>query len=143
MPRLLSRPMIGFALLLLQMAAHANPACLQQGEVKAAPPLIPEAFRIHECSAFSGGKDAAEVGRLWCEQAGTVNFGPADTPPKVTRVDACPSGAIALCTAPLPGSSVVVKRYHYVADKGAGGMEGLRRMCEGRKKGSGAVFTVL
>lgn len=139
-----SRPLAALALLALSIGTHAaNHACLQQGEVKAAPPLIPEAFRIHECSAFSGGADAADVGRLWCEQAGKVAFGPADTPPEVTKVDACPSGAVAVCTAPMPGGSVVMKRYHYLADPGAGGLDGLRRMCEGRKKNSGAVFTKL
>lgn len=110
---------------------------------QAAPPLIPEAFRIHECTAFSGGPDSAQVGKLWCEHAAKVTIGPADTPPKVTQVDACPSGAVALCTAPVPGSAVVMKRYIYIADSGAGGLEGLRRMCEGRKKRTGAVFTKL
>ena len=43
----------------------------------------------------------------------------------------------------MPESSVIVKRYYYVADKGAGGLDGLRRMCEGRKKNSGAEFTKL
>lgn len=127
-----SPSIIGIALLSISLSAPAGQACLQQGEVKAAPPLIPESFRIHECSAFSGGADAAEVGRLWSEQAGKVSFGPNDTPPKVNYVEACPSGAVALCTAPMPGSAVIVKRYHDVADKGAGGLDGLRRMCEGR-----------
>ncbi len=137
------RSLAALLLAAFSMGAHASHACLQQGDVKAAPPLIPEAFRIHECTAFSGGTDSAEVGKLWCDQAGKVQFGPADIPPKVTRVDACPPAAIALCTAPVPNSAVVMKRYFYVADAGAGGLEGLRRMCEGRKKNSGAVFTKL
>ena len=117
-------------------------ACVQKGEIKAAPPLIPEGFPVHECSSFSGGTDAASVGKLWCEHAAKSTLGPDDVPPKVTRVDACPAGAVALCTAPFPNSQVTVNRYHYIAHRGAGGIDGLRRMCEGRKrKDPAAVFT--
>ena len=124
--------------------AAPDHACRQVGEVKAAPPLIPESSRIDECSSFAGGPDAASFGKNWCDHAAKVAFGPNDVPPKVTKLDSCPKGAIALCTAQVPNSSVVVSRYFYIADRGAGGIDGLRRSCEGRKrKDPTAVFTVL
>jgi hypothetical protein len=119
-------------------------ACHQVGVVKAIPPLIPQAMRIDECSSFAGGPDAVAVGRLWCDHAARSTLMPHDVPPKVTTVAVCPKGAIALCTAQVPNSTVTVSRYFYVADPGAGGLDGLRKMCEGRKrKDPTAVFTPL
>jgi hypothetical protein len=145
MPTFFNPPhLCGVLLAAACLSAHGAPdyACVQVGEVKAAPPLIPEAIRIHECSSFSGGAEAANVGKLWCDHASKATLGPNDTPPKVTRVEACPSGAVALCSTPMPNSQVKVSRYHYVADRGAGGIDGLRKICEGRKrKDPTAVFT--
>jgi hypothetical protein len=123
-------------------SAHADPyACLQVGEVKAFPPVIPEAFRIHECSSFTG-QDAASMGKKWCDHASQVVLGPKDVPPVVKVVDSCPTGALALCEAPFPDTTLTVKRYYYVADAGSGGIEGLRKTCEAHKAGHPkGVFT--
>lgn len=116
-------------------AAHADPyACMQVGEIKAMPPIMPEPIHIRECSSFTG-KDAASMGKAWCDHAGTLAIGPKDVPPVVTVVDTCPTGALALCEAPFPDSTLTVKRYYYVADPGAGGIEGLRKTCEAHKPG--------
>jgi len=117
-------------------AADAKPvlACDQQGALPAMPPLTARPIQIHECTSFSGGAMAAEVGKSWCEQAGHAPFAGA-TPPKVTLQASCGGGALALCQTTLPGSDVVVSRYFYIADVGAGGLAGLRKTCEASGRG--------
>jgi hypothetical protein len=127
-------------------AAFSAPqyACVQKGQIEAMPPIIPEAIQIHECSSFVGGPDALSTGKAWCDHVSKVTVGPKDSPPKVTVVDACPTGALAVCVAPFPNSPVAVSRYYYVADPGAGGLEGLRKTCESHKSGHPrGVFTKL
>lgn len=122
-------------------AAPAH-ACLQEGVINAAPPFIPEPIRIKECSSFDGGAEAVQAGQAWCASAGRMVLGPKDAPPKVTTVAACPAGALAMCAVTTPGSSVVNKRYHYIAGAGAGGLEGLRKSGERHTPGMPAgVFT--
>ncbi len=119
-------------------------ACVQKGRIEAIPPIIPEAVHIHECSSFTGGTDALTVGKAWRDHVSKVTVGPKGSPPKVTVVDACPAGALAVCVAPFPNSPVTVSRYYYVADPGAGGLEGLRQTCESHKSNHPkGVFTKL
>jgi len=117
-------------------AADAEPvlACDQQGTLPAMPPMTSKPIQIHECTSFSGGAMADEVGKNWCEQARRSPFGGA-TPPQVTMQGRCSAGALALCQTTLPGSDVVVSRYFYVADAGVGGLPGLRKSCEGSGRG--------
>lgn len=117
-------------------AADLKPvmACDQQGSLPAMPPITYKPIQIHECTSFSGGAMANEVGKKWCEQAGRAPFDGA-APPKVTMQLGCGAGALAMCRTTLPGSDVVVSRYFYVADAGAGGLPGLRKTCEGSGRG--------
>jgi hypothetical protein len=109
-------------------------ACEQQGALPAMPPMTSRPIQIHECTSFSGGAMAGEVGKQWREQAGHAPFGGAQAP-KVTLRASCGAGALAVCRTTLPGSDVVVSRYFYVADVGAGGLAGLRKTCEASGRG--------
>lgn len=124
-------------LLLAAAATHAAgpaiQACDQQGMLPAMPPFMPKPIQIHECTSFSGGAQAAEVAKSWCENASRPPMEGAP-PPKVTMVAACAAGALARCDVATPGSDVVISRHFYVADAGAGGLEGLRKSCEGSGK---------
>ncbi len=105
-------------------------ACDQQGSLPAMPPVAPKPIQIHECASFSGGAMAAQVGKSWCEQASHAPFEGA-APPKVTMLASCAPGALAKCDVTTPGGDVVISRHYYLADAGAGGLEGLRKTCEG------------
>jgi hypothetical protein len=120
------------ALLLSSPAAAAQPesvyACLQEGHHAAKPPIVPVAFDIKECTSFSGGAAARDLGVTWCDTAARSQIFPWDPPPTVTRLSTCPAGAKTLCSMPTPGSDVVVNRYSYVISRD--GIDKMQQRCE-------------
>jgi hypothetical protein len=120
------------ALLLSSPATAAPPesvyACLQEGHHMAKPPVVPVAFDIKECTSFSGGAAARDLGVKWCDAAAKSQIFPWDPPPTVTRLSTCPAGARTLCSQPTPGSEVVVNRYSYVISRD--GIDKMQQRCE-------------
>lgn len=118
--------------LLAPLARAAEPesvyACLQEGHHAAKPPVVPVAFDTKECTSFSGGAPARDMGVKWCDTAARSQVFPWDPPPTVTRLSSCPTGAKTLCSLPMPGNEVVMNRYSYVISRD--GIDKMQQRCE-------------